>query len=44
MHSPNPPQPLDHSATRAIMVGILLAMFLSALKQTIVAPALGRAA
>jgi EmrB/QacA subfamily drug resistance transporter len=32
--------PLDHSAIRAIMVGILLAMFLSALEQTIVAPAL----
>jgi EmrB/QacA subfamily drug resistance transporter len=32
--------PLDHSSIRAIMVGILLAMFLSALEQTIVAPAL----
>jgi EmrB/QacA subfamily drug resistance transporter len=32
--------PLDHAAIRAIMVGILLAMFLSALEQTIVAPAL----
>ena len=32
--------PLDHAAIRAIMVGIMLAMFLSALEQTIVAPAL----
>jgi EmrB/QacA subfamily drug resistance transporter len=32
--------PLDHSSIRAIMMGILLAMFLSALEQTIVAPAL----
>ena len=32
--------PLDHAAIRAIMIGILLAMFLSALEQTIVAPAL----
>jgi EmrB/QacA subfamily drug resistance transporter len=32
--------PLDHATIRAIMVGILLAMFLSALEQTIVAPAL----
>ena len=49
MHSPtdpnaapasSPPAPLDHAAIRAIMVGILLAMFLSALEQTIVAPAL----
>ena len=31
---------LDHAAIRAIMAGILLAMFLSALEQTIVAPAL----
>jgi EmrB/QacA subfamily drug resistance transporter len=31
---------LDHAAIRTIMVGILLAMFLSALEQTIVAPAL----
>jgi EmrB/QacA subfamily drug resistance transporter len=31
---------LDHAAIRAIMIGILLAMFLSALEQTIVAPAL----
>ena len=40
MHLPETPQPLPHSAIRAIMVGILLAMFLSALEQTIVAPAL----
>src|SRR3954471_18906521 len=32
--------PLDHAAIRAIMMGIMLAMFLSALEQTIVAPAL----
>src|SRR6266853_1823046 len=32
--------PLDHVAIRAIMLGIMLAMFLSALEQTIVAPAL----
>jgi EmrB/QacA subfamily drug resistance transporter len=35
-----PPPPLDHAAIRSIMMGILLAMFLSALEQTIVAPAL----
>jgi EmrB/QacA subfamily drug resistance transporter len=33
-------QALDHAAIRAILGGILLAMFLSALEQTIVAPAL----
>jgi EmrB/QacA subfamily drug resistance transporter len=38
--APPPPAPLDHAAIRAIMFGILLAMFLSALEQTIVAPAL----
>ena len=32
--------PLDHAAIRAIMLGIMLAMFLSALEQTVVAPAL----
>jgi EmrB/QacA subfamily drug resistance transporter len=32
--------PLDHAAVRAIVVGILLAMMLSALEQTIVGPAL----
>ncbi len=32
--------PLDHATVRAIMAGIMLAMFLSALEQTIVAPAL----
>ena len=39
-HEPAPSPPLDHAAIRAIMVGIMLAMFLSALEQTIVAPAL----
>jgi EmrB/QacA subfamily drug resistance transporter len=34
------PSPVDHAAARAIIVGIMLAMFLSALEQTIVAPAL----
>jgi EmrB/QacA subfamily drug resistance transporter len=39
--APAPQQaPLPHAAIRAIMFGILLAMFLSALEQTIVAPAL----
>ena len=32
--------PLDHAAIRTILVGIMLAMFFSALEQTIVAPAL----
>ena len=32
--------PLDHAAVHAIVAGIMLAMFLSALEQTIVAPAL----
>ncbi|HEY2532953.1 MAG TPA: MDR family MFS transporter [Xanthobacteraceae bacterium] len=32
--------PLDHVAIRSIIAGIMLAMFLSALEQTIVAPAL----
>src|SRR6516162_3451175 len=32
--------PLDHVAVRAIVAGIMLAMFISALEQTIVAPAL----
>jgi EmrB/QacA subfamily drug resistance transporter len=35
-----PSAPLDHGAVRAIVAGIMLAMFLSALEQTIVAPAL----
>jgi EmrB/QacA subfamily drug resistance transporter len=39
-HAPAEPGPLDHAKIRAIMMGILLAMFLSALEQTIVAPAL----
>jgi EmrB/QacA subfamily drug resistance transporter len=38
--SPSAPARLDHASIRAIMMGILLAMFLSALEQTIVAPAL----
>ena len=37
-HSPAPA--LDHATVRAIVAGIMLAMFLSALEQTIVAPAL----
>jgi len=32
--------PMDHATVRAIVAGIMLAMFLSALEQTIVAPAL----
>ena len=35
-----PPAPMDHAAVRAIVLGMMLAMFLSALEQTIVAPAL----
>ena len=34
------PAPLDHGTVRTIVAGIMLAMFLSALEQTIVAPAL----
>jgi EmrB/QacA subfamily drug resistance transporter len=34
------PAPLDHATIRTIVAGIMLAMFLSALEQTIVAPAL----
>ena len=37
---PAPSPPLDHAAIRAIVCGIMLAAFLSALEQTIVAPAL----
>jgi EmrB/QacA subfamily drug resistance transporter len=37
---PGPAAPLDHATIRAIVAGIMLAMFLSALEQTIVAPAL----
>jgi EmrB/QacA subfamily drug resistance transporter len=37
---PHDKLPLDHSAIRGIVIGIMLAMFLSALEQTIVAPAL----
>lgn len=36
----HPAAPLDHATVRAIVAGIMLAMFLSALEQTIVAPAL----
>src|SRR3974390_2179235 len=32
--------PLDHGAVQSIIAGIMLAMFLSALEQTIIAPAL----
>src|SRR6202790_4493231 len=39
-HRQNAAAPLDHAAVRAIVAGIMLAMFLSALEQTIVAPAL----
>src|SRR6266540_835990 len=35
-----PPMPLDHAAVRTIVLGILLAMLLGALDQTIVATAL----
>jgi EmrB/QacA subfamily drug resistance transporter len=35
-----PGEPLDHAATRSIIIGILLAMLLAALDQTIVATAL----
>ena len=34
------PPRVEHAAARAIIIGIMLAMFLSALEQTIVAPAL----
>ena len=39
-HEATPAVPLDHATIRAIVAGIMLAMFLSALEQTIVAPAL----
>jgi EmrB/QacA subfamily drug resistance transporter len=39
-HDHPAPEPLDHATIRAIVAGIMLAMFLSALEQTIVAPAL----
>src|ERR1044071_429685 len=39
-HTQQNSAPLDHAAIRAIMLGIMLAMFLWALEQTIVAPAL----
>jgi EmrB/QacA subfamily drug resistance transporter len=39
LQAPIPP-PLDHAAVRPIIAGLMLAMFLSALEQTIVAPAL----
>jgi EmrB/QacA subfamily drug resistance transporter len=38
--APSTAQPLDHAAIRVILLGIMLAMFLGALDQTIVAPAL----
>ena len=38
-HQPAAP-PLDHAAIRTMIAGIMLALFLSALEQTIVAPAL----
>jgi EmrB/QacA subfamily drug resistance transporter len=38
--APPAPPPVDLAAVRAIIAGIMLAMFLSALEQTIVAPAL----
>jgi EmrB/QacA subfamily drug resistance transporter len=38
--SPAVAAPLDHAVVRTILAGIMLAMFLSALEQTIVAPAL----
>src|SRR4029077_8621565 len=37
---PAPADALDHATIRSIVAGIMLAMFLSALEQTIVAPAL----
>src|SRR6266576_2673930 len=36
----SPPAPVTHAAALSIIIGIMLAMFLSALEQTIVAPAL----
>jgi EmrB/QacA subfamily drug resistance transporter len=39
-HLQQTPAPLDRATTHAIMMGIMLAMFVSALEQTIVAPAL----
>jgi MFS family permease len=38
--SSDQPAPLEHAAVRSIIAGIMLAMFLSALEQTIIAPAL----
>ena len=38
--APDPAPPLDHAAIRPIIAGLMLSMFLSALEQTIVAPAL----
>jgi len=40
LHHATAAAPLDHATIRAIVAGIMLAMFLSALEQTIVAPAL----
>ena len=44
--APSEPAPLEHAEIRAVIVGIMLAMFLGALEQTIVAtalPTIGRA-
>ena len=38
--APEGAPPLDHAAVRPVIAGLMLAMFLSALEQTIVAPAL----
>ncbi|MPZ37515.1 MAG: MFS transporter [Rhizobiales bacterium] len=38
--TPEPPPPFDRAAVRPVIAGLMLAMFLSALEQTIVAPAL----
>src|SRR5664279_5947399 len=39
-HAPAQPRPLTHPEVRAVVLGIMLAMFLGALDQTIVATAL----
>src|ERR1700748_3044640 len=39
-HAGGQAAPMDHAAVRAIVLGMMLAMFLSALEQTIVAQAL----
>ena len=40
VHREHPPVPVDSATVKTIIAGIMLAMFLSALEQTIVAPAL----